>query len=413
MTHQELQNRPLLQRGMSISSRRERPRVAIGHPYVGRGGSEATVMWLIEALKRDYELTIVTTGGWNRSALNSFYGTQVEDDDIKVRIAPVPFPVKNLSVAAMRGTCCQRFARQIAGEYDIRISAYNPIDWGAPAIHFIADFSWSQEIRDLLDPPTPGFIYRDSALRKAYLRWAEAHGNPSGRNVLKDDMLIANSLWSANLLKDQYGVACADVVYPCVWSEFPDIAWEDKEQAFAMIGRISPEKQIERAIAILDEVRSRGHHFRFHICGQVGDDKYGRRIAKLCKERASWIVLEGTVTGARKAGILSRCRFGIQARSAEPFGISVAEMVKAGAIVFAPNNGGQTEVLKSPELQFSDLADAVEKIDTVLSDPQKQALLKTHLSKQAGLFKAYMFTSQCRAIVAMALSKRTNECAYV
>ena len=46
----------------------------------------------------------------------------------------------------------------------------------------------------------------------------------------------------------------------------------------------------------------------------------------------------------------------------EAFGISVAEMVKAGAIVFAPNNGGQTEVINSPDLLFSGADDAVRKI---------------------------------------------------
>ena len=29
-------------------------------------------MWLIEALKRDYDVTVVTTGGWDLAALNEF-----------------------------------------------------------------------------------------------------------------------------------------------------------------------------------------------------------------------------------------------------------------------------------------------------------------------------------------------------
>ena len=125
-------------------------------------------MWLIEALKRDFDVTVVTTGGWDLAALNAYYGTQVREDEVKVRIAPVPWLVRNLSAAALRGACYQRFARQIAGEYDVRISAYNPTDWGLPAVHFIADFSWHRELRERLDPPTPGFIYRDTLMRKAY-----------------------------------------------------------------------------------------------------------------------------------------------------------------------------------------------------------------------------------------------------
>src|ERR1700730_2021052 len=128
------------------------PKGVIRHSMMGRGGSEAGVMWLIEALKQDCDVTVVTTRGWDLAALNQFYGTQVQEDEVKVRIAPVPLLVRNLSAAALRGACYQRFASQIAGEYDVRISAYNPTDWGLPAVHFLADFSWHQALREKFDP---------------------------------------------------------------------------------------------------------------------------------------------------------------------------------------------------------------------------------------------------------------------
>jgi glycosyltransferase involved in cell wall biosynthesis len=138
----------------------------------------------------------------------------------------------------------------------VRISAYNPTDWGLPAIHFIADFSWHRKLREQLHPPSPGFIYRDSLVRRAYLGIAAAYGRPSGRDVLRDDVVIANSRWTANLLRQACGIDCAAVVYPSVWTEFPDIPWEEKEQAFVMIGRIASEKQVERAIEILEAMSS-------------------------------------------------------------------------------------------------------------------------------------------------------------
>ena len=88
-----------------------------------------------------------------------------------------------------------------------------------------------------------------------------------------------------------------------------------------MIGRIAPEKQVERAIEILEAVRLRGHAIRLHICGQIGDDLYGRHIARLCREHSDWIIPEGWVSGERKAWILTTCQYGIQAREEEPFGI--------------------------------------------------------------------------------------------
>jgi len=90
-------------------------------------------------------------------------------------------------------------------------AADNPTDWGLPAIHFIADFSWHREIREQVDPPSPGFIYRDSILRKAYLGIANAYARPSGRDVLRDDVVIANSRWTANLSSRFVAWDCAAV----------------------------------------------------------------------------------------------------------------------------------------------------------------------------------------------------------
>lgn len=386
-------------------------RVVIGHPMISFGGSESILMWLIEALKQDFDVTVVTTGGWDLAALNDYYGTRIGQNDVKVRIAPVPYLAKSLSAAALRGACYQRFARQIAGEYDVRISAYNTTDWGSPAVHFIADFSWNRELRERLDPPTPGFIYRESLLRRAYLGIAAAYGRPSGRNVLRDDLVIANSRWTAALMKQHCGVDCAAVIYPSAWTEFPDVPWEEKEQAFVMIGRIAPEKQIERAIQILEAVRQRGHAIRLHLCGKTENDLYGRRILQLCRERADWIVPEGRVTGANKAQILARCRFGIQTRAAEPFGISVAEMVKAGAIVFAPGDGGQAEILGHPDLLFSNTDEAVEKIIAALEKPSLQSALRTHLTRRAKLFSTQSFVHEVQTFIADVLTAdQTSSC---
>jgi glycosyltransferase involved in cell wall biosynthesis len=384
--------------------RRYRPRVIIGHPRLGRGGSEERVMWLIEALKQDYDVTVLTTGGWDREELNSYYGTQVQEDEVEVRIAPVPLWARGFNAAALRGACFQRCARQIVREYDVRISAYNATDWGLPAIHFIADFSWHQEIRDGLHPRSPGLIYRDSIFRKVYLAISAAYAVPSGRDILHEDLVIANSCWTASRLKQYCSVDRAAVVYPSVWTEFPDVPWEEKKQSFVMIGRIAPEKRVERAIEILETVRRRGHAIRLHLCGQIENTPYGRHIGQLCRENAHWISAEGRVSGARKTRILAHCRFGIQTCASESFGIAVAEMAKAGAIVFASNDGGQTEILEHPDLLFLNIEDAVEKICKVLEQPALQLSLRAHLAGQTQRFSSQIFIREAQALV----SRMTN-----
>jgi hypothetical protein len=109
--------------------------------------------------------------------------------------------------------------------------------------------------------------------------------------------------------------------------------------------------------------------------------------------------MEGFVSGSRKAQVLSHCRYGIQTCAAEAFGISVAEMVKAGGIVFAPDNGGQIEVLQSPDLLFADTNDAVDKICAVLSSAERQRTLLAHLAICAEIFSADKFKRESLAAI--------------
>lgn len=382
----------------------KRPRVVISHLYMGRAGSEANVMWLCQALKGDYDLTVVTTGGWDLDDLNQYYGTSIEPSEVHVRLVPMPPLPHGLFAAALRGNLCQRYARRIASEYDIRISAYSPTDWGLPAIHFIADFSWHDEIRNAHDPPPRSLIYKDTLLRRAYLCLARACGSRSGRDLLRQDLVIANSEWSAAQLRRYYPGASFPVIYHPVRSAFPKVRWDNKENSFVIIGRIAPEKRVEEAIAILAAVRSRGHAVQLHLCGAIGRDPYGRRMARLCAEHADWIVPEGRVSGENKVRILTQCRYGIQTRHAEPFGISVAEMVNAGAIVFAPARGGQAEILNCPELLFTNQDDAVAKIHSVLSQPDRQEQLAGYLAGRVPLFDENQFVRQVRALLHRALA---------
>jgi glycosyltransferase involved in cell wall biosynthesis len=200
-------------------------------------------------------------------------------------------------------------------------------------------------------------------------------------------------------MKQICGVECAAIISPCIWAKFPHVEWQDKEQAFMMIGRIVPEKQVARAIAILDAVRHRGHAIRLHLCGHIGNDRYGRQIAALCRKHADWIIPEGRVQGDRKTQILSRCRFGIQARNAEPFGISVAEMIKAGAIVFASDDGGQAEILDHKDLLFKSVIDATTKISGVLSNHEQQESLRNHLKQRSSLYRAENFIQESLKVI--------------
>ena len=381
-----------------ISNLSQRPRAAIGHPYLGRGGSETKVMWLIEALKDRWDVDLITTGGWNLDELNRAYGTAVEDGDVRVRIAPGARLLGRCPAAALRAGLFQRFCRTIAAEYDLRLSAYNGLDWGLPAIHFIADFSWDREVRERFDPPSPGLIYRDSLLRRAYLSLGRALARPSGRDLYRDDTVVANSEWTAGLMESRCGRR-PPVIYPPVPGELPTVPWERKEPAFVCLGRIDPEKRVERVVAILGRVRERHPELKLHVIGGLPETPYARGMRDLFRSNASWVVHEGAVYGAAKTGLLGRFRYGLHACGREAFGIAVAELAKAGAVVFAPAEGGQAEILGDEALLYRDEDEAVAKILRVLESESEQARLRALLAERVGRFTAAAFVKAVREMV--------------
>ncbi len=114
-------------------------------------------MWAMQALKDDYDVTLITAGVVDLDGLNNFYGTSLHPEDFKMRIAPFAFLLNKISGGdALRGAYFQKYCRNVARDYDILISAYNLVDFGLPAIHCIADFCWDEDIRIDLHPTPAG-----------------------------------------------------------------------------------------------------------------------------------------------------------------------------------------------------------------------------------------------------------------
>lgn len=389
-----------------------RLRVGVGHPWLGRGGSEARAMWTLQALKGDHDVGLLTAGPVDLDGLNAFYGTSVGQDDIRVDRAPVPRLLRGLRGGdALRGAFYQRHCRRRADAYDVLISTYNACDFGVPAIQCIADFSWDERTRLRFDAVPTGFrgvFHRRTGLRRPYLAAARMIARPSGQGAFDPpNVVLANSAWSARTLKTCRGVDAA-VVYPAVHGDFARLPAEERSRGFVYIGRISPEKRIERILSILKEVRRQGQDVHLHIIGEVGGSPYGRAIRAACERETSWVALEGRQSGAVKSRLLTEHQFGINAREGEAFGISVAEMVKAGCITFVPACGGQAEIVDHPGLMFRNEEDAVGKILAVLRSGPRQEALRAHLERRAEVFSEARFVEAMRREVASFAQGRTR-----
>lgn len=371
-------------------------------------------MWGAQTLKEEFAVSILTTRPLQLVALNEFYGTSIEANELTIGKLPTPPMLNHLGGgAALRGALFQRAIRAIAADYDVLISGYNICDVGVPAIHLVADFSWDDVLRRRFHPSgdgLAGIFHRDGLLRGSYLRLARMLSAPSGRDVFAgEDLIVANSNWTAGILRERYGVADAPVVYPPVTEPSVRRVPGSRNLDFACLGRISEEKRITTMFDILARVRAQGYPVRLRIVGALNDSGYSRRIRAFAQRNRDWTIVEGPLWGEAKWKLLSECGYGIHGCSAEAFGIAVAEMVKAGCIAFAPDGGGQAEVLSNPALLYRDADDAVEKIVGMLADAERQEATAEHLSRQAGKFSAAVFVAGFRAMVDVFLTRRERQ----
>ncbi len=60
-----------------LASPQKKGSVGIVRPRLGFGGSETKVLWTIEALKQDFDVTLITGGPVELDRLNRYYGTRL------------------------------------------------------------------------------------------------------------------------------------------------------------------------------------------------------------------------------------------------------------------------------------------------------------------------------------------------
>ncbi len=383
-----------------------KPSIALCHPWLGLGGSEATAMWSIAALRREYSITLITASEVDLGKLNAAYGTDVEAGDFHLLRAPALPAVQNPArLAHWRVKRFEQFCRHNIGDRDVPVSAYNPIDFGRPGLHIVGDFSWDEETRLELFGEATGH----GALRRGYLWLGSRLFGASGRDILDGhDLVAANSEWSAAVLAERFGLRGAPILYPPVHVEVSATEPTRRGAAhFVCLGRISPEKRIERTIAVLERVRAAGHpDVHLTVVGEIGNDAYGQQIAALAAERGDWIETPGYVGGAAKFELLASHPFAINSCDGEAFGIAVAEMLLCGCVPFVHRTGGAAEIVGTDDLRFGDEVEAAEKIARALDDPNHAAKLRNQLIASGDRFAPEAFEAGIRELVARFLASQ-------
>ncbi len=402
---------------MTLYKDRESPsfaglKVGIFHPWLGVGGSECGALWAAHTIQEQGgEVSIVGPSDVDFASLDSAFGTEIEASLRDRRIQYVPLEINARWRSLGFSAYLHQFgalARHADLPCDLFISAYNPIDFGKPAIQLIGDFTFDHEVNQLLDPEgtRKGNAFHSHVRDIARATCSRFFPKPDlVRLQERGDLFVAVSHWTRRVLREHYGIENLPILYPPVPESTPVESPDKVPWRFVYIGRISPEKRIERMIRILSEVRKE-FPIEFRIVGGIPDNSYGHRIGQMV-EANDWITSCGRLVGPEKLRELSSASFAIQGRDNEPFGIAVAEMAKAGCILFCPRNGGQFEIIERDELTFSDDAEAVERILHILSlSPEERQKWRELIVRQASRFPPSRFKREFTDIVTDYLAGR-------
>ncbi len=376
---------------MNHSNRQKR--IAIYYPAFLGGGAEAVCLWMLEALQCRYDITLFTIVEPDLAKLNIMYGTALSTQQIRIKPL-IPDALSSLTsnliansqpIRMMLFHALIRLLKSQKDCYDLLISAYNAIDFGKPGIQYV---HWVKVLEgNALYQKISGFSVEN----------------------LKQNLSLANSLVVADSIRAEYGCE-STLLYPPVVLESSQIGWEQKQNAFICSGRLTAAKEPHKVIGILQQVRLRGFDVKLHLTGGGGGAyawKYQQFLKQLVSDNADWVMLHQNRSYADYVTLLSNCRYGIHYKK-EPFGISIAEMVKAGALPFVRSQGGQVEIVgdQNHDLMFASEAEAIEKIVQVLQDPAKQMALQTSIASQRQLFSTQRFMAEVNQIVEAYLQRQ-------
>ena len=370
-------------------------KIAIFYPNFGGGGAESVCLWMLEALKAKYDLTLFTFSDIDIHKLNSMYATQLDPKEIKVRAL---FP-KSLGgfTEFLRANSPQmrmlffhlliRFIKKYCHEYDLVISAYNATDLGKWGIQYI---HWT------------GVIDETNKIYKKVSSFSD--------EKMKSNISICNSDFVAQRLKQMYDMD-SQVIYPPVVTEFPEIPWEEKENAFICSGRLTKAKQPHQVIEIVRQVRERGFDVKLYLTGGGGGVYawgYQRFLRKKIEENSAWVTLYQNLSFQDYVKVLAKCKYGIHFKQ-EPFGISIAEMLKAGAIPFVKDKGGQIEIVgaENQDLFFKNRPEAVERIVALLSNSERLQAVRGVLEERKSIFSTTRFMTEIDRAVQEFFEKQT------
>jgi glycosyltransferase involved in cell wall biosynthesis len=333
-------------------------RVAVLHNTLDfQGGADVVCLSTCAALQRDHTVTLFTISETDPGDLAARFGIDLDTAALDVRMPTGAAPAaRSLSAGApvigpqlaLRSVLLRRAVRGELGAFALTMSTANEVSLPTPSIQYV---HYPQFNTHRLPDGDGGALDRV---------WSRLCGprpdNPDGGTTL-----LANSGWTADVVNDVYGVR-PSVVHPPVDPIEGRVAWDERRDGIVVVGRLAPDKRVGDAIRIVDGVRERGYDLSLHVIGAAprAYRRYARQIESMAAERP-YVTVERDASRARLEELLCTRKYGLNCKPEEHFGMSVAEYVASGMVAFAPDTGGQREILDEREDRlFGSVPEAIE-----------------------------------------------------
>lgn len=368
------------------------------------GGGNAVAAWIIQALKDEYSITVLTWDAVDTEEINRFYGTSLQSSDFTVirpgpavlalvRVIPDPHGIQRLGFLL-------RIWHRIRDRFDLAISADNEMDFGERGIQYFHYPALNELYRY---HSVRGRSLKDktiAVIRYHWRPWRLVSGFSFER--MKQNLTLVNSDWTGIAAKNMYGID-TKTVYPPISGHFPRVEWKDKSDDIVVIGRFVVEKCLESLIEIVSNVRRHVPGIQLIFIGTPGsrrqDRQYYRNFLSQV-ERHDWIQVEEDLSRENMIELISKFRYGLHGFVNEHFGMGVAEMVVAGCLPFLPDGGGQREIVNfQADLLYRSRSDAVSKIVATMQSPPRQRQLQKSLESMKHRFSVTAFVHEFRSIV--------------
>ena len=373
------------------------------------GGGEGVCVWILEALKGDHDLSVLTWEAPDFAALDAFFGSSLASAGFEVRLAHpwLPTRVRRGRVARQLKHWALLAEARRQRDVDLLIAADEESDLGGDGIQYV-HFPRLQHLRPDPGPvpATPGRLLRGLAF-DAYRR-ASARVTGFSLARMRRNVTVVNSAFTANEVRRLHGIESTTIHPPAV-GPFPQVDWGDRTDGFVAVGRIVPEKRLELVIDIVRRVREaagarasgreEAPGLPLHIVGAGSDSLYEARVMAMARQAGPWVHVHRRLSRAALVGLLARHRHGIHAMAEEHFGMAVAEMVAAGMIPFVPRGGGQVEIVRDDRLLWSTPEEAVSKLTALRASAPAQASVRARLAERATELGPERFMREIRALV--------------